>query len=99
MIIYPNPIKKGDTFGITATSMGVNDKIKLERLENANKYLKSQGYNIIETKNVRTNSKFVSSSAKQRAEEFMSLWKNENISLIGLVRGRRILNGNSPIYR
>lgn len=91
MIIYPKKIKKGDTFGITATSTGVNDETKLKRLENAYKYLKSQGYNCIETPDVRTNSKFVSAKGKTRADEFMSLWKNENISLIGLVRGGEFL--------
>ena len=91
MIIYPSQIKKGDTFGITATSAGVNDEIKLERLENAYKNLNSLGYKYIETPNVRTNSKFISSNAKTRANEFMSLWKNDNISLIGLVRGGEFL--------
>lgn len=91
MIIFPKPIKKGDIFGITATSAGINEELRLERLENAYTYLKSQGFNYIETPNVRTNSKFVSSPAKQRAYEFMSLWKNNSISLIGLVCGGEFL--------
>ena len=91
MIIYPNPIKINDTFGITATSAGITKKIKLKRLELAKKYLNSLGYKTIETSNVRTNSNFVSSDAKTRAKEFMSLWKKENISLIGLACGGEFL--------
>lgn len=40
------------------------------------------GYKVIETQNVRTEEKGRSSSAKERTEQFMQLWKNEDVRAI-----------------
>ncbi|MGM9877993.1 MAG: S66 peptidase family protein [Bacilli bacterium] len=90
-IIYPKLLKENDIIGITATSSGVSEEHDLLRLENAYKNLNKLSYRVIETNNVRTQKKLVSSSGFKRAEEFMSLWENKDISLIAQVRGGEFL--------
>jgi len=90
-IVYPTCIKKGATFGITATSDGLANEIYSNRLDNAIKNVRNLGYNVVETNNVRTRSKLVSSDAKVRAMEFLSLWEDEQISVIGQLFGGEFL--------
>ena len=82
MIIFPSKIQKGNTIGVTATSSGTEDERSLKRLEEAIKNIKSYGFKIIETPNVRKNEKLVSSSGKIRAKEFVDLWNNTNVKHI-----------------
>ena len=91
MIKYPRPIKNNDTIGVTATSSGVVESEDILRLDLAISNLKDLGFTIKETKNVRTNKKFVSSSPKTRAKEFLDLYQDANISLIAQVRGGEFL--------
>ena len=79
---YPKFIKKGDYIGITAPSAGIIEDYKVLELNNAIKNFENMGYKIVETKNVRTCEKGRSSSAKVRAEQFMELWENDDVSAI-----------------
>ena len=81
MIKYPLPLKKGDTIGICAPSSGVKG-VFLNKLDYAIKNLNSLGYECIETNSVRQNNKAVSTSAKARYEEFMSLYKNPKVKAV-----------------
>lgn len=84
---YPKKIEKGDIIGITAPSCGFTDENDILRINNSKKKLEEHGYRVIETPNVRTNQKGRSSSKEQRAEEFMSLWKNPEVKAIILASG------------
>jgi len=90
-MIYPNLLRNGDVIGVTAPSMGVTDKNDILRLENAYKNLEKFGYSYIETKNVRSNEKFVSSSGIDRAKQFEELWQNDKVSLIISASGGEFL--------
>ena len=90
-MIYPDSISKGEIIGITATSSGIIDNIDKERLYKAKKNILNLGYKTIETNNVFYNKKFVSSTPKVRAGEFMKLWKDDNIKVISQVRGGELL--------
>ena len=79
---YPEFIKKGDYIAVTAPSCGVTELDKLKEYENAIKNIKNMGFQFIETENVRTYDYGRSSSAKQRAKEFMDVWKNEDVKAI-----------------
>ena len=79
---YPEFVKKGDSIGVTAPSKGIDVDYKLLELDNAIKNFEKMGYKIIETQNVRTCEQGRSSSAKERAKQFMELWKNDDISAI-----------------
>lgn len=86
-MIYPEKIKKGDFIGVTAPSMGLENEIGNLRVDNAIKNLTKKGFNIKETPNVRTCSFGRSSSAKKRAEEFLSLWENKEVKAIIALEG------------
>ena len=86
-MLYSTNIKKGDTIGVTATSDGNIDKIKIKRLDNAIKNFEERGYTIKETPNVRSSYKGRSSSKEQRAKEFMQLVEDKNIAAIITARG------------
>lgn len=91
MLRVPQKLKNGDCIGVTATSAGLEDNAGLNKLENAIKNIKSMGFDIIETKNVRECEKLVSSSGEERAKEFLELWKNEKVKLIITARGGEFL--------
>lgn len=83
VIRYPKCVKVNDTIGITAISSHANlDKVNL-----AENNLRNLGFNILETENVRTKYKLVSSSGEERAKEFMELWENPKVSHIISARG------------
>lgn len=86
-MLYSTNIKKGDAIGVTATSDGNIDKIKIKRLDNAIKNFEERGYTIKETPNVRSSYKGRSSSKEQRAKEFMKLVEDKNIAAIITARG------------
>lgn len=79
---YPRFIKKGDQIAVTAPSAGMVDKEKLMEYENAIKNIKNMGFEFIETANVRTDKQGRSSSAEERAKQFMQVWENEKVSSI-----------------
>lgn len=79
---YPEKLKIGDTIGICAPSDGISESEKIEKLDKAIKNLKQMGYKVIETESVRKSIRGRSTDAKKRAEEFMELWKNDEVKLI-----------------
>lgn len=87
IIIYPSFIKKGQTIGITAPSNGISKEIDIKRLNLAIKRFNDLGYNIYETKNVRTSYFGQSSDEKSQAEEVNKLFENKEISSIFCVSG------------
>lgn len=90
-MIYPKFIKRGDKIGVTATSAGNGDELHVRELEFSEEAFKQIGYNIIETKNVRTDNKLRSSSKETRAKEFMELIEDKNINAIITARGGEFL--------
>lgn len=79
---YPKELKKGKYIGVTAPSAGITKEVDFKRLENVKRNLKSRGFNYIETSNVRQEEKGRSSSAKERANQFMDLWSDEKVGAI-----------------
>ena len=78
----PDFIKKGDIIGVTAPSAGFTEQVDLTKLESAKFNLSEKGYEVIETCNVRKCEKGRSSTGKKRAEEFLSLIRNEEVRYI-----------------
>ena len=79
---FPENLKIGDTIGICAPSDGISEPEKVKKLDIAIKNLEQMGYKIIETKSVRNSVMGRSTTAKERANEFMELWQNEQVKLI-----------------
>lgn len=84
---YPSFIMQGDIIGVTAPSEGIIKEKELIRLDNVKNNLNSLGYKYIETENVRQNKMGRSANAKIRADEFMKLWNNKEVSAIIMAKG------------
>jgi muramoyltetrapeptide carboxypeptidase LdcA involved in peptidoglycan recycling len=81
-MLYPSKIKPGDTIGICAPSAGITNELKLKRVDNAYKKLNEHGFNIIETKSVRTCTLGRSNTSINRAHELESLYNDQDINYI-----------------
>ena len=83
-MIFPKYLENCDTIGITACSCGVLGKIA--KYEKSINNVKKQGFNILETDNVRTGG-VVSSSNIVRARELERLFLNNNVNAIAIASG------------
>ena len=79
---YPKNLQKGDTIGVCAPSSGISGETLSTRMDNAIRNLKALGYNVIETASVRNDSKCVSADSETRANEFIELYENPDVTLI-----------------
>jgi muramoyltetrapeptide carboxypeptidase len=80
-MIKPKVLSPGDTIAIIAPSGGLA-KIFPHRLDNAIKFLESQGYHIKEFPTCRKNNGWESAPAKERAEDIMSAFKDPKVKAI-----------------
>ena len=83
-MIIPEFLNDNDTIGVTACSCGVLDKI--DKYEKSIKNVKKNGFNILETPDVRTGG-LVSTDAKTRVNELNSLVTNKDIKMINIAAG------------
>ena len=90
---YPSTIKSEQKVGITAPSSGVGDDI--ESFEKSLNQLKKAKFGLAETENVRS-LESPSSSANQRAKEFMQLWTDEHVGFILSASGGDFLEEMLP---
>ena len=88
-MIYPKFLTNSSTIGITAPSDGKTDKLDLIRLDNAYLKLKSKGFNIIETSNVRESVLGRSAKAEVRAKNLEKLFLDDNVDIIISVACKR----------
>lgn len=84
---YPKFIKKGDKIAVTAPSAGFCKEEQLQEYDNAIKNIEKMGFQFLETENVRTCEKERSSSAKERAKQFMQVWEDESVNAIICAKG------------
>lgn len=80
-MIYPKPLRSGDTIGVIAPSSGVNG-IFIKRLDYSISLLKKFGYKCIESPSVRKNHKCTSSDPGTRIREFMDMYRNPSVKAI-----------------
>lgn len=86
-MIYPNFIGQGCTVGVTAPSDGNRKETDFIRLDNGKQQLKREGFNVIETSNVRKSDKGRSSDGRTRAEELMGLISEKEVKWIIAAKG------------
>lgn len=84
---YPEKLYKGDTIGVTAISAGLKEELEFLRFENAIKNIENLGYKVKYTSNCKTCLNGRSSSGKQRAKEFMDLYKDNDVKAIIFLSG------------
>lgn len=90
-MIFPNKLQQGDVIATTAVSFGCGNDDDILRMENAFNKLKEQGFDCKETKNSRSLEKLQSSSAMDRANQFMELIEDNSVKAIIAVSGGEIL--------
>ena len=79
---YPKFLKENGIIGVCAPSLGAVIDPYVSRLNNAIKNFKEKGHEVVLTNSVRSNVKLASTTPETRAEEFMQLYRDENINLI-----------------
>lgn len=89
--IHPPLLKKGDTIAIISPSAGLAALVP-HRLDNAIKFLESQGYKIKEFSCTRKNNGWESASAKERAEDVMDAFLDKEVNAIICTIGGNTLN-------
>ncbi len=83
-MIYPKFLKPGDTIGICAPSKGIDPEDAT--FDTALNYLKNEGYNIVETENVRTGLS-PAADVEIRAKEFNGLMQRDDIDFVYMASG------------
>ena len=89
---YPKFLEKGEYIATTAPSGGITKEIDFIRLDNVKKNFDEYGYRYLETDNVRREENGRSSSSIERANQFMSVWKNDEVGAIISAAGGDFLN-------
>ena len=84
---YPEKLNQGDCIGVTAISCGIEEEKDLLRFENAIKNIEKLGYKVKETPNCRKSIGGRSSSAVERANEFMELYCDPEVKAIIFLSG------------
>ena len=80
-LIKPKRLERGDTIGIISPSAGLA-AIFPHRLDNAVKFLKSQGYKVKEFSCTRKNNGWESAPAKERAKDIMDAFRDKDVKAI-----------------
>ena len=84
---FPRGLKKGDKVGIIAPSCSAN----VEYLDTAIKNIENLGLVVIEGENIRNMTYLVSGQAKDRAEQFLKFFLDDEIKYIFSARGGEFL--------
>ena len=90
-IIYPTRKKSKLRIGVMAPSSGLGSDVFIQRFELLKKQFENSGVEIVEGQCLRNNNKYVSGAKKDRATDFMKLWKNPSVDLIFPPWGGEIL--------
>ncbi|MCR4561933.1 MAG: LD-carboxypeptidase [Bacilli bacterium] len=93
----PNFIDEDATIGIVAPSCGCANDPYLTRLDASIARFKNKGYRVVEGINTRRNDALgASAPAKERAEEFMSAYLDDNIDVVMSAGGGEFMNEILP---
>ena len=91
-MIIANKIKPGDTIGVVAPSNPIiGDNI--EELKKAKEILEKDGFKVIFSKNIFSNTNRYTATAKEKAEDINEMFKNKEVKLIWCAKGGN--NSNS----
>ena len=83
--IKPKKLQKGDTIGILAVSGRIKD---YEKIENASKYLKEQGYKVVVSNTCRTSHRYMAGNNDDDCINALhDFFKNKKIDVILCARG------------
>lgn len=84
---FPEFLKKGDTIGLVAPSVGIKIEPYKSRFENAVKVFKKLGFNLKFCPSIYECKKMRSANGKTRAKEFMDMYLDDDVKMIFSVAG------------
>ena len=91
-MIIANKIKPGDTIGVVAPSNPIiGDNI--EELKKAKEILEKNGFKVVFSKNIFSNTNRYTATAKEKAEDINEMFKNKEVKMIWCAKGGN--NSNS----
>ena len=91
-MIIANTIKPGDTIGVVAPSNPIiGDNI--EELKKAKEILEKDGFKVVFSKNIFSNTNRYTATAKEKAEDINEMFKNKEVKMIWCAKGGN--NSNS----
>lgn len=91
-MIIANKIKPGDTIGVVAPSNPIiGDNI--EELKKAKEILEKDGFKVLFSKNIFSNTNGYTATAKEKAEDINEMFKNKDVKMIWCAKGGN--NSNS----
>lgn len=95
-MIYPKSLNKNDRIGVIATSKGISKETEKLKFYKAIENFEKQGHNIIVENNINKNYKARSSTGEERTNEFIKLWKDDNVKAIITLKGGSFLIEKLP---
>ena len=90
--MIPSSIKPGDTIGVVAPSNPVVGE-NIEELKKAKEILEQDGFKVLFSKNIFSNTYGYTATAKEKAEDINEMFKNEAVKMIWCAKGGN--NSNS----
>lgn len=81
-ITFPSSFSRSQIIGVTAPSSGLSAPAHKARLDLIISQMNKRGIKVIEGKCLRNDVKHVSGSAQERADDFLDLWNNNEVSAI-----------------
>ena len=93
---YPKFLQKGEVIGVCAPSLGCSSEPYYSRAKNAEKVFEKLGHKTIFCDTAFTTHKARSSSAIQRANDFMDMYEDEDISAIISMAGGEFMTEILP---
>ena len=91
-MILPERLKRGDIIGVVAPSNPVIDE-NIEEVKNANEIVENDGFRVLFSKNLFSNTNQYTATAKEKAEDINDMFRNKDVKMIWCAKGGN--NSNS----
>ena len=90
--MLPQAIKRGDTIGVVAPSNPIVGK-NIEELNKAKEIVEKDGFKVVFSKNIFSNTNVYTATAKEKAEDINEMFRNQDVKMIWCAKGGN--NSNS----
>ena len=90
--MLPQAIKRGDTIGVVAPSNPIVGK-NIEELNKAKEIVEKDGFKVVFSKNIFSNTNGYTATAKEKAEDINEMFRNQDVKMIWCAKGGN--NSNS----
>ena len=84
--MLPQAIKRGDTIGVVAPSNPIVGK-NIEELNKAKEIVEKDGFKVVFSKNIFSNTNGYTATAKEKAEDINEMFRNQDVKMIWCAKG------------